>query len=81
MEVSSVEYVAYIGLDWADREHAWCLQVVGHKDREKGTLPHTQKLLSNGLLFLPRGFRAHKLPLPSSNRGELCCLHSQSMAT
>src|SRR4051795_5315999 len=41
MEVSSVDYLAYIGLDWADREHAWCLQVVGHTDREKGLLPHT----------------------------------------
>jgi transposase len=32
------EYVAFVGIDWADEEHVWCWQAAGEKRRENGTL-------------------------------------------
>jgi len=37
--------VAWVGLDWADQEHAVCLQVVGSPDVERSTLKHTPEAL------------------------------------
>jgi transposase len=72
MEVSSVEYVAYIGLDWADREHAWCLQVFGHKDREKGTLPHTPEAIEQWAAVLAQRFPGAQIAIAlEQSRGAL----------
>jgi len=32
------DFAAFIGIDWADREHAWALELSGGSRREKGTL-------------------------------------------
>ena len=32
------EFAAFVGIDWADREHAWALEVSGAGKREKGKL-------------------------------------------
>src|SRR6185295_755177 len=32
------EFAAFVGIDWADREHAWALEVSGSGKREKGKL-------------------------------------------
>ena len=34
------DFAAFVAFDWADREHAWALQVAGSQQREHGTLPH-----------------------------------------
>src|SRR6516165_4941398 len=34
------EFAAFVGIDWADQKHAWCLQVVGSTQRESGELEH-----------------------------------------
>jgi transposase len=42
-EVDSVhepQFAAFIGIDWADRKHVWCLQSVGSEQRERGELEH-----------------------------------------
>lgn len=35
------EFAAFVAIDWADRKHAWALQVPGSSDRETGTIDHT----------------------------------------
>ena len=41
MNVSSLTaYAAFVGIDWADRQHDICLQVAGSDPREFRVLPH-----------------------------------------
>src|SRR6516162_5403408 len=44
-EVESVkhepQFAAFIGIDWADKKHVWCLQSVGSEKRESAELEHT----------------------------------------
>jgi transposase len=46
-EMSEVEskqepqFAAFVGIDWADEKHAWCLQAAGSEKRESGELEHT----------------------------------------
>src|ERR1700737_637437 len=35
------EFVAFVGIDWADQKHAWCLQRAGATQRENEELEHT----------------------------------------
>jgi transposase len=32
------QFVAFVGIDWADQKHVWCLQVAGSTQRESGEL-------------------------------------------
>jgi transposase len=34
-------FAAFVGIDWADRKHAWCLQAAGGMQRESGEVEHT----------------------------------------
>jgi transposase len=35
------QFVAFVGIDWADQKHAWCLQSAGGMQRESGEVEHT----------------------------------------
>jgi transposase len=37
---ADTEYVAFVGIDWADRKHDVCLQAAGCQKREFAVLPH-----------------------------------------
>lgn len=39
------EFAAFIAIDWADREHAWTMQVAGSNSRERGKLEHTPEAI------------------------------------
>ena len=39
------DFAAFVAIDWADREHAWELQLAGHTKREKGKLLHTPEAI------------------------------------
>ena len=34
------EFVAFVGIDWADQKHVWCLQKANSTQREAGELEH-----------------------------------------
>jgi transposase len=34
------QFVAFVGIDWADKKHVWCLQAAGSRQRETGELQH-----------------------------------------
>jgi len=40
------QFAAFIALDWADRVHAWALQVAGSTQRETGRLEHTPEAIA-----------------------------------
>jgi len=35
------QFAAFVGIDWADQKHVWCLQAAGSEKRESGELVHT----------------------------------------
>jgi hypothetical protein len=35
------EFAAYAGIDWADRDHVWSLQVAATGKREQGEVEHS----------------------------------------
>jgi transposase len=39
------EYAALVAIDWADKEHAWAMEVVGSGKREAGKLEHTPEAI------------------------------------
>ena len=38
---STIEFAAFVGLDWADQKHAWALQVAGEARVQYGELENT----------------------------------------
>jgi transposase len=45
MPAAEPDFAAFIALDWADREHAWTMQVAGKTQRESGKLEHTPQAI------------------------------------
>jgi len=39
------EFVAFVGIDWADQKHVWCLQAANSAQRENGELEHTPEVV------------------------------------
>jgi hypothetical protein len=37
------QFAAFVGIDWADQKHAWCLQAAGGMQRESGEVEHTRR--------------------------------------
>src|SRR3984893_6158114 len=35
------QFAAFVGIDWADQKHVWCLQAAGSEKRDSGELEHT----------------------------------------
>jgi transposase len=35
------QFAAFVGIDWADQKHVWCLRAVDSEKRESGELEHT----------------------------------------
>src|SRR3954454_11520590 len=56
MEDATSEYAAVIGLDWADGEHAWSLQVLGERERERGVVAHTPEAIEEWASGLAQRF-------------------------
>jgi transposase len=38
-------FAAFIAIDWADREHAWAMQMAGSTERETGNFQHTPEAI------------------------------------
>jgi transposase len=39
------EFVAFVGIDWADQKHVWCLQAANSARRENGELEHKPEVV------------------------------------
>ena len=55
-----LEFVAYVGIDWADQKHVWCLQAAGSTERESGELEHRSETVEAWV-----GERRVVTPLPT----------------
>jgi len=50
------QFAAFVGLDWADQKHAWCLQAAGATQRENGEVEHTPEAVEAWVGQLCRRF-------------------------
>jgi transposase len=50
------QFAAFVGLDWADQKHAWCLQAAGTTQRESGEVEHTPEAVEAWVGQLCRRF-------------------------
>src|SRR5947209_15408446 len=72
MEPSSIQYAAYVGLDWADREHAWCLQTPDHMSRDSGFVAQTPEAIEAWAAALARRFQGRPVAVAlEQSRGAL----------
>ena len=50
------EFVAFVGIDWADQKHVWCLQEANSAQREAGELEHRPEAVEAWVSELCRRF-------------------------
>jgi len=62
-EVQEVEYAAYIGVDWGDKEHSICLQAADSKRVEEFTVKQKPEVLHDWILQLFARFGGRKVAL------------------
>lgn len=74
------EYAAYIAIDWADREHAWSLEVAGSGKRETGKLAQSPEAIEAWAAELASRFggRPIAVGLEQSRGALLYALHRYS---
>jgi transposase len=58
---SEPEFAAFVGIDWADRKHVWCLQAAGSRKREAGELEHKVETVDAWVAELCRRFGHHPI--------------------
>lgn len=72
MEPSSIQYAAYVGLDWADREHAWCLQTPDRMSRDSGFVAQTPEAIEAWAAALAQRFQGRPVAVAlEQSRGAL----------
>src|SRR6516225_3226537 len=72
------QFAAFIGIDWADKRHVWCLQAMGSEKRESGELEHSPEAVEAwvGQLYQRFGNRPIAVVLEQS-RGALVFMLSK----
>jgi len=58
---TEIEFAAFVGLDWADREHAVCLLAAGSSQPEKSTVRQQAEDLENWVLGLRERFGGRRI--------------------
>jgi transposase len=53
---SDLSFAAYVGIDWADRKHDFCLQAADSDQRESGVVAHTPEAIVQWASSLRRRF-------------------------
>jgi transposase len=67
---SPEQFAAWIGLDWGDKEHAFCLAIPGNSPAETGKLAHSAETLHHWFKDLEQRFGGRPVALAvESNRG------------
>jgi transposase len=51
-----LQFAAFVGIDWADQKHAWCLQAADTTQRENGEVQHTPEAIEAWVGQLCRRF-------------------------
>src|ERR1700751_638965 len=75
---SEPEFAAFIGIDWADQKHIWCLQTAGSKQRESGELEHTPEAVESWVANLYQRFAPRPIAVAvEQTRGALVFMLSK----
>ena len=70
-----VEFVAFVGIDWADPRHVWCLQKAGSTQRESGELEHKPETVEAWVGELCRRFAPGPIAVAVEQvKGALVCM-------
>jgi transposase len=62
------DYAVRLALDWADRKHAWALQVTGENCTEQGELDHTPEAVEQFVVALAARFPGRKIAVALEQR-------------
>jgi transposase len=69
------EFVAFVGIDWADQKHVWCLQAAGSTQREHGELEHKPETVEAWVGELCRRFGQGPIAVAVEQvKGALVCM-------
>jgi hypothetical protein len=72
------EFAAFIGIDWADQKHIWCLQTAGSAKRETGELEHTPEAIESWVAHLYQRFAQRPIAVAvEQSRGALVFMLSK----
>lgn len=72
------EFAAFIGIDWADQKHIWCLQSAGSAKRETGELEHTPEAVESWVAHLYQRFAQRPIAVAvEQSRGALVFMLSK----
>src|SRR5215472_4500278 len=72
------EFAAFIGIDWADQKHVWCLQAAGSAKRETGELEHTPEAVESWVAHLYQRFAQRPIAVAvEQSRGALVFMLSK----
>ena len=68
-------FAAFVGIDWADQKHVWCLQAAGLTQREFGELAHSPETVEAWVSELCRRFGAGPIAVAVEQvKGALVCM-------
>ena len=77
-EQEQTEFAAFIGIDWADRKHAWALQTESGQSIEQGELDHTPEAVEAWAAELARRFGGRRVAVAlEQSRGSLVFMLSK----
>lgn len=72
------QFAAFVGIDWADRKHVWCLQQAGSSQRETGELLQTPEAVDAWVGQLCQRFPSRPIAVSlEQSRGALVFLLSK----
>jgi transposase len=72
------QFAAFIGIDWADQKHVWCLQAAGSQRRESGELEHTPEAVEAWVAQLCQRFAQRPIAVAvEQSRGALVFMLSK----
>ena len=73
-----LQFAAFIGIDWADQKHIWCLQTAGSAKREIGELEHTPEAVESWVAHLYQRFAQRPIAVAvEQSRGALVFMLSK----
>ena len=58
------DFAAFVGIDWADQKHAFCLQAAGQSKTESGTLEQKPETLAAWVTKLRERFGGRPVAVP-----------------
>jgi len=72
---AELEFVAFVGIDWADQKHVWCLQAAGSTQREFGEVEHKPETVEAWVGELCRRFGPGPIAVAVEQvKGALVCM-------